>query len=47
MPCTTLDALAAELPLAVGLLKIDVEGLERTVLAAQRSSCGAIARSCS
>jgi FkbM family methyltransferase len=33
VPCTTLDALAAELPLAVGLLKIDVEGLERTVIA--------------
>jgi FkbM family methyltransferase len=33
VPCTTLDALAAELPLPVGLLKIDVEGLERTVIA--------------
>ncbi len=26
VPCTTLDALAAEPPLPVGLLKIDVEG---------------------
>jgi FkbM family methyltransferase len=33
VPCTTLDALSAELPLPVGLLKIDVEGLERTVIA--------------
>ncbi len=33
VPCTTLDALAAELPLPVGLLKIDVEGLERAVIA--------------
>jgi FkbM family methyltransferase len=33
VPCTTLDALAAELPGPVGLLKIDVEGLERTVIA--------------
>jgi hypothetical protein len=33
VPNTTLDALAAELPLPVGLLKIDVEGLERAVIA--------------
>jgi FkbM family methyltransferase len=33
VPCTTLDVLAAELPLPIGLLKIDVEGLERTVIA--------------
>jgi FkbM family methyltransferase len=33
VPCTTLDALAGELPLPVGLLKIDVEGLERLVIA--------------
>jgi FkbM family methyltransferase len=33
VPCTTLDALAADLPGPVGLLKIDVEGLERTVIA--------------
>ncbi len=33
VPCTTLDALAAELPLPVGLLKIDVEGFERAVIA--------------
>lgn len=33
VPCTTLDALAVELPLPVGLLKIDVEGLERAVIA--------------
>jgi FkbM family methyltransferase len=33
VPCTTLDALATELPLPVGLLKIDVEGLERAVIA--------------
>ncbi|KAA1250525.1 FkbM family methyltransferase [Mycobacterium simiae] len=33
VPCTTLDALAAELGLSFGLLKIDVEGLERAVIA--------------
>jgi FkbM family methyltransferase len=33
VPCTTLDALAAQLPGPVGLLKIDVEGLERAVIA--------------
>jgi FkbM family methyltransferase len=33
VPCTTLDALAAEQPLPIGLLKIDVEGLERAVIA--------------
>jgi FkbM family methyltransferase len=33
VPCTTLDALVAELHLSVGLLKIDVEGLERSVIA--------------
>ncbi|BAX92330.1 hypothetical protein MSG_02181 [Mycobacterium shigaense] len=33
VPCTTLDALAAQLPGPIGLLKIDVEGLERTVIA--------------
>jgi FkbM family methyltransferase len=33
VPCTTLDALAPELPKPVGLLKIDVEGLERAVIA--------------
>ena len=32
VPCTTLDALAADLP-PIGLLKIDVEGLERSVIA--------------
>jgi FkbM family methyltransferase len=31
--CTTLDTLATELPLPVGLLKIDVEGFERAVIA--------------
>lgn len=33
VPCITLDALLSELPLRVGLLKIDVEGLERSVIA--------------
>ncbi|VBA57825.1 hypothetical protein LAUMK41_02665 [Mycobacterium attenuatum] len=32
VPCTTLDALAMQLPLPVGLLKIDVEGLESEVI---------------
>ncbi|OBL08221.1 methyltransferase [Mycobacterium sp. 1245499.0] len=32
VPCTTLDKLAAELP-PVGLVKIDVEGFERAVIA--------------
>jgi FkbM family methyltransferase len=33
VPCTTLDALAPGLPGPVGLLKIDVEGFERAVVA--------------
>lgn len=33
VPCITLDALMAELPLPVGLVKIDVEGFERAVIA--------------
>ena len=47
VPCTTFDALSAELPLPVGLLKIDVEGLERTVIAGAAELFGATAQSCS
>lgn len=33
VPCTTLDLLLSDLPSAVGLLKVDVEGFERSVIA--------------
>lgn len=36
VPCTTIDALADQLP-PIGLLKIDVEGLEDSVIAGARS----------